>query len=72
MQGAAVIVDGMATTAKAALRERLLAARRSVTEEIRADEARSLKPKLLKLATSTSPGAIFPPDGKSFGTKATP
>ena len=27
---------------------------------------------LLKLATSTSPGAIFPPDGKSFGTKAIP
>ena len=27
---------------------------------------------LLKLATSTSPGAILPPDGKSFGTKAIP
>ncbi|MGH3578394.1 MAG: 5-formyltetrahydrofolate cyclo-ligase, partial [Mycobacterium sp.] len=32
----------MATAGKAALRERLLAARRSVADDVRADEARSL------------------------------
>jgi 5-formyltetrahydrofolate cyclo-ligase len=52
--GAAVIVDGMATTAKAALRERLLAARRLVTEEIRADEARSLTEHLEAVVSSSS------------------
>jgi 5-formyltetrahydrofolate cyclo-ligase len=44
----------MATTAKAALRERLLAARRLVTEEIRADEARSLTEHLEAVVSSSS------------------
>jgi 5-formyltetrahydrofolate cyclo-ligase len=51
----------MATTAKAALRERLLAARRSVTDEIRGDEARSLAEHLEALVSSGSTVCAYVP-----------
>jgi 5-formyltetrahydrofolate cyclo-ligase len=68
--GAAVIVDGMATTAKAALRERLLAARRLVTEEIRADEARSLTEHLEAVVSSSSTVCAYVPVGAEPGSIA--
>src|ERR1700722_15627170 len=58
----------MATTAKAALRERLLAARRSVTDEIRGDEARSLAEHLEALVSSGSTGGAYVPVGTEPGS----
>jgi 5-formyltetrahydrofolate cyclo-ligase len=70
VERAAVIVDGMATTAKAALRERLLAARRSVTEEIRADEARSLSEHVAAVVDSASTVCAYVPVGAEPGSIA--
>ena len=58
----------MATTAKAALRERLLAARRSVTDEIRGDEARSLAEHLEALVSSGSTVCAYVPVGTEPGS----
>jgi len=66
--GAAVIVDGMAKTAKGALRERLLAARRSVPDEIGADEARSLAEHLEALVSSASTVCAYVPVGTEPGS----
>ena len=68
MQGAAVIVDAMATTAKAALRERLLAARRSVTSDVRANEARSLTEHLEAVVSSGSTVCAYVPVGAEPGS----
>jgi 5-formyltetrahydrofolate cyclo-ligase len=65
---AAAIVDGMATTAKTALRERLLAARRSVTEEVRADEARALAEHLDAVVSSGSTVCAYVPVGAEPGS----
>ena len=68
MRRAAVIVDGMATTAKAALRERLLAARRLVAEDIRADEARTLSEHVSAVVSSGSTVCAFVPVGAEPGS----
>jgi 5-formyltetrahydrofolate cyclo-ligase len=68
VRGAAVIVDAMATTAKAALRERLLAARRSVTNDVRADEARSLTEHLQAVVSSGSTVCAYVPVGAEPGS----
>jgi 5-formyltetrahydrofolate cyclo-ligase len=71
VKGAAAIVDGMATTAKAALRERLLAARRLVTDEIRADEARSLSTHIAAVVDRGSTVCAYVPLGAEPGSIAT-
>jgi 5-formyltetrahydrofolate cyclo-ligase len=58
----------MATTAKAALRERLLAARRSVDDEIRAEEARSLIEHLEASVSSDSTVCAYVPVGTEPGS----
>jgi 5-formyltetrahydrofolate cyclo-ligase len=58
----------MATRAKAALRERLLAARRSVTDEIRGDEARLLAEHLEALVSSGSTVGAYVPVGTEPGS----
>ena len=68
MQRAAVIVDAMATTAKAALRERLLAARRSVSSDVRADEARSLTQHLEAVVSSGATVCAYVPVGAEPGS----
>jgi 5-formyltetrahydrofolate cyclo-ligase len=70
VKGAAVIVDGMATTAKAALRERLLAARRLVTDAVRADEARSLTEHVAAVVDSGSTVCAYVPIGTEPGSVA--
>jgi 5-formyltetrahydrofolate cyclo-ligase len=70
VKGAAVIVDGMATTAKAALRERLLAARRLVTAAVRADEARSLTEHVAAVVDSGSTVCAYVPMGAEPGSTA--
>jgi 5-formyltetrahydrofolate cyclo-ligase len=61
VQRAAVIVDDMPTTAKAALRGRLLAARRLVSEEVRADEARALTEHLDAVVSSDNTVCAYVP-----------
>lgn len=51
----------MATASKAALRERLLAARRSVADDVRAAEARMLSERLELVATSGSTVCAYVP-----------
>jgi 5-formyltetrahydrofolate cyclo-ligase len=70
VNGAAVIVDGMATTAKAALREQLLAARRLVNDEIRADEARRLTEHVAVLVDGGSTVCAYVPVGAEPGSIA--
>ena len=70
MKGAAVIVDGMATTAKAALRKRLLAARRLVTDEVRADEARALSEHVAAVVDRDSTVCAYVPVGAEPGSIA--
>jgi 5-formyltetrahydrofolate cyclo-ligase len=66
--GVAVIVDGMATAGKAALRQRLLAARRSVADDVRAGEARSLNDHLDAVVTSGSTVCAHVPVGAEPGS----
>jgi 5-formyltetrahydrofolate cyclo-ligase len=70
VKGAAVIVDGMATTAKAALRERLLAARRLVTDQVRADEAKSLNEHVGAVVDGGSTVCAYVPVGAEPGSIA--
>jgi 5-formyltetrahydrofolate cyclo-ligase len=58
----------MATAGKAALRERLLAARRSVADAVRADEARSLAEHLDAVVTSASTVSAYVPVGAEPGS----
>jgi 5-formyltetrahydrofolate cyclo-ligase len=60
----------MATTAKAALRERLLAARRLVTDAVRADEARSLTEHVAAVVDSGSTVCAYVPIGTEPGSVA--
>ena len=60
----------MATTAKAALRERLLAARRLVTDEVRAAEARSLTEHVAAAVNSDSTVCAYVPVGIEPGSIA--
>jgi len=64
----AVIVDRMATAGKAALRERLLAARRSVADDIRADEAQSLTQHLDAVAGRGNTVCAYVPVGVEPGS----
>ena len=57
----------MATTAKTALRERLLAARRSVTSDVRANEARSLTEHLEAVVSIGSTVCAYVPVGVEPG-----
>jgi 5-formyltetrahydrofolate cyclo-ligase len=66
--GRAVIVNHMATAGKAALRERLLAARCSVAEDVRADEARSLAQHVDAVAGSGSTVCAYVPVGVEPGS----
>jgi 5-formyltetrahydrofolate cyclo-ligase len=68
VQRGAVIVDGMATAGKAALRERLLAARRLVNDDVRADEARSLSQHVGPLVSSGSTVCAYVPVGTEPGS----
>ncbi len=68
MQGGAAIVEGMATAGKAALRERLLAARRSVADDVRADEARSLNDHLDAVVSNGSTVCAHVPVGAEPGS----
>jgi 5-formyltetrahydrofolate cyclo-ligase len=61
----------MATTAKAALRERLLAARRLVADEIRANEAQSLSEHVAAVADGSSTVCAYVPVGAEPGSIAT-
>jgi 5-formyltetrahydrofolate cyclo-ligase len=61
----------MATTAKAALREQLLAARRLVTDEIRADEARSLSEHVAAVVDRGGTVCAYVPVGTEPGSIAT-
>ncbi|HWF69775.1 MAG TPA: 5-formyltetrahydrofolate cyclo-ligase [Mycobacterium sp.] len=58
----------METTAKAELRERLLAARRSVTSDVRATEARSLTEHLEAVVASGSTVCAYVPVGAEPGS----
>jgi 5-formyltetrahydrofolate cyclo-ligase len=58
----------MATADKAALRERLLAARRSVADDVRAHEARSLTERLPAVVTSDSTVCAYAPVGTEPGS----
>jgi 5-formyltetrahydrofolate cyclo-ligase len=58
----------MATAGKAALRERLLAARRSVADDIRADEAQSLTQHLDAVASRGSTVCAYVPVGVEPGS----
>ena len=58
----------MATAGKAALRERLLAARRAVADDVRADEARSLTEHLDAAVTSDSTVCAYVPVGAEPGS----
>lgn len=58
----------MATAGKAALRERLLAARRSVADDVRADEARSLNDHLDAVVSSGSTVCAHVPVGAEPGS----
>jgi 5-formyltetrahydrofolate cyclo-ligase len=58
----------MATAGKAALRERLLAARRSVADAVRADEARSLAQHLDAAVSSGSTVCAYVPVGAEPGS----
>ena len=58
----------MATAGKAALRERLLAARRAVADDVRADEARSLTEHLDAAVTSDSTVCAYVPGGAEPGS----
>jgi 5-formyltetrahydrofolate cyclo-ligase len=64
----AVIVDGMATAGKAALREQLLAARRSVADDIRAHEARALKDHVDAVVRRGSTVCAYVPVGAEPGS----
>jgi 5-formyltetrahydrofolate cyclo-ligase len=58
----------MATAGKAALREQLLAARRSVADDVRADEARSLNDHVGAVLTSGSTVCAYVPVGAEPGS----
>ena len=58
----------MATAGKAALREQLLTARRSVADHIRADEARSLNDRVGAVLTSGSTVCAYVPVGAEPGS----
>ncbi|MBZ4623174.1 5-formyltetrahydrofolate cyclo-ligase, partial [Mycobacterium avium] len=58
----------MATTGKAALRERLLAARRRVADDVRAAEARMLREQLEFMVTSGSTVCAYVPVGAEPGS----
>jgi 5-formyltetrahydrofolate cyclo-ligase len=58
----------MATAGKAALRERLLAARRAVADDVRADEARSLTEHLDAAVTSNATVCAYVPVGAEPGS----
>jgi 5-formyltetrahydrofolate cyclo-ligase len=58
----------MATAGKAALREQLLAARRSVADDIRADDARSLKDHVDAVVSSGSTVCAYVPVGAEPGS----
>jgi 5-formyltetrahydrofolate cyclo-ligase len=58
----------MATAGKAALRDQLLAARRSVADHIRADEARSLKGQVDAVVSSGTTVCAFVPVGAEPGS----
>jgi 5-formyltetrahydrofolate cyclo-ligase len=62
------MVEGMATATKSALRERLLAARRCVAEDIRAAEARMLSQRLEPAVTSASTVCAYVPVGTEPGS----
>lgn len=68
MKGGAVIVYPMATADKAALRQRLLAARRSVADDIRAEEARSLTEHLAAAVSRGSTVCAYVPVGAEPGS----
>src|SRR4051812_11065860 len=58
----------MATPSKAVLREQLLAARRRVADDVRADEARQLTEHLTALVTSTCTVCAYVPVGAEPGS----
>jgi 5-formyltetrahydrofolate cyclo-ligase len=62
------IVDLVATAGKAALRERLLAARRSVPDDVRAGEARSLTEHLEATLSANSTVCAYVPVGAEPGS----
>ncbi|EUA50718.1 5-formyltetrahydrofolate cyclo-ligase family protein [Mycobacterium xenopi 3993] len=59
---------GMGTAGKATLRQRLLAARRSVADEVRAAEAHSLAEQLTRLATNGDTVCAYVPVGAEPGS----
>jgi len=68
VKAGAVIVRRMATAGKAALRERLLAARRSVADDVRADEARSLTQHLVAAVSSEDTVCAYAPVASEPGS----
>jgi 5-formyltetrahydrofolate cyclo-ligase len=68
VQARAAIVDHVATAGKTALRERLLAARRRVADDVRADEARSLTEHLDAAVSSGSTVCAYVPVGSEPGS----
>lgn len=70
MNGRAAIVDGMGTAGKAVLRERLLAARRSVADDVRAAEAQALAGQLADLVSGGETVCAYVPVGAEPGSIA--
>jgi 5-formyltetrahydrofolate cyclo-ligase len=68
VNGRAAIVVGMATAGKAALRERLLAARRSVADDIRAAEAQALAGHVAELVAGGDTVCAYVPVGAEPGS----
>jgi 5-formyltetrahydrofolate cyclo-ligase len=64
------MVDGMGTAGKAALRQRLLAARRSVADDIRAAEARTLTEHAADLVSGGETVCAYVPVGAEPGSIA--
>ncbi|BBZ51234.1 5-formyltetrahydrofolate cyclo-ligase [Mycobacterium heidelbergense] len=62
------MVEGMATASKAALRERLLAARRRVADDVHAAEARMLSERLEPMVNSDSTVCAYAPVGTEPGS----
>src|ERR1700741_5615655 len=62
------MVEGMATASKAALRERLLAARRGVADDVRAAEARMLIERLELVVSSDTTVCAYVPVGTEPGS----
>lgn len=62
------MVDGMAAASKAVLREQLLAARRRVADDVRADEARALSERLEPVVNGTGTVCAYVPVGGEPGS----